>query len=165
MADRQQIKENIKNRSEKAKAAALAPTSNTALQMLRYVVVSLAAAAVDWLVFAACTWIFGETDRFLGIQFKFYFTTISSLLGGIVNYVMSKRWVFNQSKMSNRLMEFLFFTLIGGIGLVLNIVTLKIFADFIGMNARVAKIISIVVVFFSTFFIRKYCLFNDKKKD
>ena len=90
-------------------------------------------------------------------------SVFSSLCAGGVNYLLSTIWVFNQSKVKNKPLEFILFTAIGGIGLLLNVFFLWILTDYIGLYYMFSKVIAMILVFTLIFFIRKYVLFTTKK--
>ena len=48
-------------------------------------------------------------------------SVFSSLCAGGINYLLSTIWVFNQSKVKNKPLEFILFTAIGALGLLLNV--------------------------------------------
>lgn len=149
---------------DKVKSLALAPTDNTWLQIMRYVVVYTLVAIVNWSILYFSTLLFNG-DYLLGsIPLKYLFNVIASLTSGAVNYFASKVWVFNEQNVSSNFIGFLVFTAIGAVGLILDTLTFYIFTDVVNWGDGLAKLISIVVVFFATFFIRKFVLFTDKKR-
>ena len=87
----------------------------------------------------------------------------SSLCAGGINYLLSTIWVFNQSKVKNKPLEFILFTAIGALGLLLNVFFLWILTDCIGLYYMFSKVIAMILVFTLIFFIRKYVLFTTKK--
>ena len=90
-------------------------------------------------------------------------SVFSSLCAGGVNYLLSTIWVFNQSKVKNKPLEFILFTAIGALGLLLNVFFLWILTDCIGLYYMFSKVIAMILVFTLIFFIRKYVLFTTKK--
>lgn len=90
-------------------------------------------------------------------------SVFSSLCAGGVNYLLSTIWVFNQSKVKNKPLEFILFTAIGALGLLLNVFFLWILTDCIGIYYMFSKIVAMILVFTLIFFIRKYVLFTTKK--
>jgi putative flippase GtrA len=87
----------------------------------------------------------------------------SSLCAGGINYLLSTIWVFNQSKVKNKPLEFILFTAIGALGLLLNVFFLWLLTDCIGIYYMFSKVIAMILVFTLIFFIRKYVLFTTKK--
>ncbi len=90
-------------------------------------------------------------------------SVFSSLCAGGINYLLSTIWVFNQSKVKNKPLEFILFTAIGALGLLLNVFFLWILTDCIGLYYMFSKVIAMILVFTLIFFIRKYVLFTTKK--
>ena len=90
-------------------------------------------------------------------------SVFSSLCAGGINYLLCSFWVFNQSKVKNKPLEFILFTAIGGLGLILNVFFLWILTDCIGIYYMFSKIVAMILVFTLIFFIRKYVLFTTKK--
>lgn len=128
-------------------------TDNTLRQILRYVVVCAITAGVDYMLFLLL--------NHIGVYYLIA-TVLSSLCSGLVNYSISKLWVFHQQKIDNRLLEFVCFTALGAIGLAVNVFTMWLFTSIAGCDERVSKIFSIILVFLVMFFSRKYLLFNKK---
>jgi len=89
--------------------------------------------------------------------------TLSFIAGLLVNYFISICWVFTDSKNKNRKIEFLYFGLIGLIGLGLNDILIWFFTDRIGIYYLISKIITAVLVYLWNFFARRYLLFNTNK--
>ena len=90
-------------------------------------------------------------------------SVFSSLCAGGINYLLSTIWVFNQSKVKNKPLEFILFTAIGALGLLLNVFFLWVLTDCIGIYYMFSKVIAMILVFTLIFFIRKYVLFTTKK--
>ena len=90
-------------------------------------------------------------------------SVFSSLCAGGVNYLLSTIWVFNQSKVKNKPLEFILFTAIGALGLLLNVFFLWLLTDCMGIYYMFSKIVAMILVFTLIFFIRKYVLFTTKK--
>ena len=90
-------------------------------------------------------------------------SVFSSLCAGGVNYLLSTIWVFNQSKVKNKPLEFILFTAIGALRLLLNVFFLWLLTDCIGIYYMFSKVIAMILVFTLIFFIRKYVLFTTKK--
>ena len=90
-------------------------------------------------------------------------SVFSSLCAGGINYLLSTIWVFNQSKVKNKPLEFILFTAIGALGLLLNVFFLWLLTDCIGIYYMFSKVIAMILVFTLIFFIRKYVLFTTKK--
>ena len=107
-------------------------TDNTLRQILRYVVVCAITAGVDYMLFLLL--------NHIGVYYLIA-TVLSSLCSGLVNYSISKLWVFHQQKIDNRLLEFVCFTALGAIGLAVNVFTMWLFTSIAGCDERVSKIL------------------------
>lgn len=128
----------------------ISPTNISAYQLVRYLFVGGLAFAVDY----ACLFILvEEADLYYLLS-----AAVSFCLGLIVNYLLSISWVFNRVGKRNRGKEFLFFFLIGLVGLLVNEVIMFCFTDLLKVSYLLSKIISVVVVFFWNFFARKIAL-------
>lgn len=85
---------------------------------------------------------------------------IAFILGLVINYVLSTKWVFSDRKYESKWIEFLFFTFIGIVGLGLNEILIFIVSHNLDKHYMIGKIISTIVVFFWNFLARKYLLFK-----
>jgi putative flippase GtrA len=130
-------------------------TNNPYLQLFRYTFVGGFAFLVD----------FGLLI-FLTEYFHIYYLLsagIAFVVGLVVNYYLSVRWVFNNRVVQNRIVEFLVFALIGMVGLGLNELFLWIFTDKLLIHYIFSKVITTFIVYFWNFFARKLLLFNQQK--
>jgi putative flippase GtrA len=129
-------------------------TNNTLFQLFRYTFVGGFAFLVD----------FG-TLLILTEYFNIHYLLSAGLgfiLGLIVNYFLSIKWVFDNRVMENWLLEFLFFSSIGLIGLGLNELFLWILTDILLIYYLISKLITTFIVYFWNFFARKMLLFNKQ---
>lgn len=127
-------------------------TTNPYLQFFRYGFVSLAALAVD----------FGGLillKEVLGLNY-IAAATISFVAGLITNYLLSKSWVFSSSRLDSPVVEFLLFTGVGIVGLVLNDVILWLMTSHFGLYYIASKLVATAVVFFWNFGARKILIFR-----
>lgn len=137
-------------------------TENTLIQFFRYCFVGGAATVVDW-----------------GLSSLLFFTLfhqsyavlangLSFVAGLLVNYFLSTFWVFRNSKMQSRFMEFLAFAAVGVVGLLLTVGITKLFevtmADVTSAYQIISKVVSTAVAFLWNFFARKYLIFNRKSE-
>ena len=127
-------------------------TNNTFLQFIRYGFVALISLVVD---FGSLVFI----KEILHIHY--ILAAILAFIGGlIVNYTLSRMWVFHSSKLDNRKKEFFIFSVIGIIGLLLTTLILWILTDIFGIYYIISKIIATILIYFWNFGIRKKVLFN-----
>lgn len=130
----------------------VAKTENGILQFFRYGLVATLALIIDLGVLVLLVEI---------IKLNYLIAaSISFGLGLIANYLLSVYWVFHSSKFDDRKREFLLFSAIGLIGLVLNDVSIWFFTARIGLFYVASKLISVIIVFFWNFFMRKCLIFN-----
>lgn len=136
---------------EFAKTILVRPTANGFIQLFRYGGVAVIALAVD---------IGGLILLKEVFHFHYLLAATLSFCGGmVVNYILSKLWVFSEAKIANRTREFAIFAAIGVVGLMFNDLILWVFTSFVGFHYLGSKIIATGVVFFWNFFARKRLLF------
>lgn len=123
------------------------------VQLLRYSVVGGVAFLVDY----GSLWLLTEM---VGLH-HLVSAAIAFILGLICNYVISTAWVFGESKVNNRLVEFTVFSIIGVVGLGFNELIIYFFTDVCGLHYMLSKIISTVIIFFWNFFARRFILFKS----
>ena len=136
-------------------------TENTYIQFFLYLFVGGLATVVDWGVsFILFKFVFGE-------RYAVAANSISFVAGLVVNYVISTFWIFSNSKVKSKLMEFLGFAAIGLVGLFMTMGITKLFeiwlADKTSLFQILAKIVSTAAAFFWNFFARKILLFSKKE--
>lgn len=137
---------------EKIQSVFKGKTNNTLLQLFRYTFVGGVAFLVDL-----------GTLFFLTEYFNIHYLVsagIAFIFGLTINYLISVVWVFNSRAVENRVLEFLLFTLIGLVGLVLNELFLWILTDMLVIYYLLSKVISTFIVYFWNFFARKIVLFR-----
>lgn len=122
-------------------------------QLMRYAVVGGVAFVVDY----GSLWLLTE----LAGLHHLVSTAIAFVLGLTCNYLISTAWVFGESKVRNRWLEFSAFALIGIVGLGLNELIIYLCTDICGLHYMLSKIISTALVFFWNFFARRFLLFKS----
>lgn len=132
----------------------VAPTDNTLLQLFRYGFVGGVAFVVDYGSLYVLT-------EFLSVPYL-WSAAIAFILGLVTNYLLSISWVFKKNATMQRWQEFLFFAIIGVIGLGFNELIMYVGTDMLHLHYMLSKLISTVIVFFWNFFARKYLLFNKR---
>lgn len=138
-------------------------TENTLIQFFRYIFVGGLATVVDWGVsYLLFRFVFHE-------QYAVAANSISFVAGLVVNYIISTFWIFSNSKVKNKLVEFLGFAAIGLVGLLLTMGITKLFeiwlADKTSLFQILAKVVSTAAAFFWNFFARKILLFSKKEEN
>jgi putative flippase GtrA len=129
----------------------VAPVENTLLQLPRALVASALAALLDMAVLVALVQLLGWHPLFA--------VTVSYLLGGVLQYVLSALWVFPAAPQSVPL-GFLAFTVLSLGGLVVTWLTMFGLNDVAQVNYAVAKVVALGLAFCWNFFSRKYLLFR-----
>ena len=122
-------------------------TDNTFIQFFRYLFVGGFAAVVN----IGFLYIFTEV-------FHIYYVIsniLSFTLGLVVNYLLSKKFVFQEETKISKTKEFLIYAIIGIIGLGIDTLLIYIFTDVLSMYYMLSKIISTAVVFIWNFGARK----------
>lgn len=139
-------------------------TENTLIQFFRYCFVGGAAFLVDFAVsYLLFRFVFGEQKSFGWVA-----NSLSFVAGLAVNYLISTFWIFNNSKVENKFVEFLSFAAIGVVGLLITIGITKLFEIWLGDKTSlfqiIAKLVATAVSFLWNFFARKFLLYNKKKE-
>ena len=134
-------------------------TDSTFVQFFRYFLVGGFATIVDWLVsFLLFFYAFSGSYAILA-------NALSFIIGLITNYTLSTIWVFGDSNVDSRLKEFLIFSAIGVVGLIITILITMFFENELAgateFYQMIAKITSTAVAFLWNFFARKYILYNN----
>lgn len=119
------------------------------MKIIRYGFVALLAAAADMAALYVSTPI-------LGLPYLSG-TAVGFLAGLLVNYLLSIRFVFagERHKEQKTSVEFAVYTLIGGIGLILSLLLMRLFVGTIGMPVMYAKAVTTGLVFFWNYFGRR----------
>ncbi len=127
-------------------------------QMIRYAFVGGAATVADW----GCLFILHDM---LKIQILLA-TAIACFAGILVNYFLSKRFVFKQEIGIKKRYEFMMHAIIGLIALGFNILLMYVLNILLGIYYMISKVIVTAVVFVWNFAARKmlYVVF-EKKED
>ncbi len=129
-------------------------TDSFYIQFFRYIFVGGTAFIVD----------FGFLYFFSDICGIYYLISaiLSFIISVLVNYVMSTKWVFNQDKIDNKVVEFNLFIIISTIGLVFTEILLYFFTDIVGLYYLISKIISAIIVLFWNFIARRVMFYGKE---
>jgi len=121
-------------------------------QFVRYFGVALVGLAVD----------FGTLVLLHEVAGVYYlYAAIAGFVAGlIVNYTLSSRYVFKDSKLSSRWMEFVSFGMIGLVGLGLLSASMWLLTDVMHVHYILSKVLATVVVFIWNFVGRKALYHN-----
>jgi putative flippase GtrA len=126
------------------------------LQLLKYALVGGAAFLLDFSLLYLLT-------EYLHFHY-IVSATIAFIAGLLFNYGLSVRWVFRERALSSKLAEFLVFSLIGVIGLLLNDGLIWSLTEVGKLHYLLSKVLAAVVVFFWNFFARRQVLFISRSK-
>jgi putative flippase GtrA len=118
----------------------------------KYLLVSVAALAVDYALLAGLT-------RVAGVEWQIA-AAASFTAGLFVNYALSVTLVFKERRVKSRGLEFLGFFIIGALGLGLNELVMKYFVELIHLDPLLAKIPATGVGFVFNFVARRALLFT-----
>ena len=130
-------------------------TENSLVQLFRYAFVGGLAFLVDFGVLVALTEWFGV--------YYLHSAAIAFLTGLTTNYLLSVFWVFQTSTVSNPLVEFVIFGVLGLIGLGLNQFLIYFFTEQVGFHYTLSKGIATATAFLWNFASRKLILFSIKR--
>ena len=122
-------------------------------ELVRYGLVSILALSIDFGTLIVCTESFG-----------FHYLLSAALafsLGVMVAYALSVSWAFKVRSCPSRRRELAIFVGIGIAGLGLNAFVMWNGTEVVGLHYLVSKMLSVVLVFFFNYGLRKTLLFSD----
>ena len=126
--------------------------NDTRVQVVRYTIVGGLAFVVDFGT------LFGLTEW---LSFHYLASAaIAFVLGLLVNYELSVRWVFARRTVDRKLVEFTIFAGIGVVGLALTEVLLWVFTERVGLHYLASKLLTAFFVYLWNFLVRKFILFR-----
>ena len=128
--------------------------NNTFIQFFRYLFVGGFAFLID----SGLLYILTE---YAHLHYLFS-ATFGFIFGLVINYLLSKIWVFSSNTIKKQWVEFIVFSLIGIVGLGLNNLFLWIFTDYCSIHYMLSKVLTTIIVFFWNFLARKFILFNSE---
>lgn len=146
----------------KFKDLMLTPTDNGFIKFFRYCFVGGIAFVVDYLAFTLTCLALGVGDIITAIG-----TTVGFICGVIVNFLLSKKFVFTENATRTSLKgEFLWYFIIGAVGWGLNVLLMMIFTSWIfSINRYIAKIIVAIIVLVYNYTARKLILYSGSPKN
>ncbi len=151
----------------KFKEKLLDKSDSTMIQFLRSLVVGGIATAVDIGVAMLFVYAFKMNEQLAA--------AIGFIFGLAVNYLLSALWIFEKSKVTNRLGEFITFAVIGAIGLAIKLGLITLFEwlmrgayfetwVFANLNELIRNGVATVLVFVYNFAARKLILYRNNTK-
>ncbi len=134
-------------------------TDDSRIQIVRNAIVESIRIGVNALV------LFLMTDLILGADYLEINTLVASMLSGLLNFALSTIWVFHKRQKSGNILRFIVFTLIGAVGLGLNVGITSLLTKICGIHYLVSNLIAQAVVFFFNFFMRKKIVYTLMSKE
>ena len=129
-------------------------TDNIFLQFFRFIFVGGTAFLIDFFIYFALV-------QFLNVNYLIS-AAIAFFISVLANYYLSTSWVFNQSQIENRTIEFNIFLAISFVGLIFTEILLYVFTDMFSINYLWSKIFASILVLFWNFSARRV-MFYEKK--
>lgn len=144
------------------KALFLSPTQNGFVKFFRYCFVGGIAFIVDYTVFSITCILLGKSNLITVLA-----TTLGFCCGLIVNFLLSKKFVFTENASCNtKHGEFIWYTIIGIIGWGLNVLLMLVATDWIfQINRYIAKIIVALIVLVYNYVARKIILYSKNESN
>jgi putative flippase GtrA len=118
----------------------------------KYLFFSIMATIADIIVLYLLT-------NFVGIYYLIS-ASISYIIGMIIAFFGNLKYTFKRNHNKKVYNQFISFTIISLIGLVLNLVLMKLFTDYIGIWYIYSKIIAVLIIFFIKYFAHKKFVFE-----
>jgi len=127
-------------------------TENTYIQFFRYFFVGGFAFVVDFAL------LYILTDKLK--MFYLFSATIAFIVGIIVNFILSKLWIFQKKALVNKYLEFGIFGAVGIVGLGLNNLIMWFLTSKLGLYYLLSKLVATAIVYIWNFGARKYILYK-----
>jgi putative flippase GtrA len=124
------------------------------LRLVRYLAAGGTAFIVDY-----------ATLLFLTEGFGIYYlwsATLGFILGGLVCYMLSLKWVFEERRFDRRSREISLFMIIGIIGLGLNNLLLWLFTDGAQIPYQYGKLLAAGIILLFNYYSRLYLVFTAR---
>ena len=129
-------------------------TDNIFLQFFRFIFVGGTAFLIDFFIYFALV-------QFLNVNYLIS-AAIAFFISVLANYYLSTSWVFNQSQIENRTIEFNIFLAISFVGLIFTEILLYVFTDMFSINYLWSKIFASILVLFWNFSARRVMFYGKK---
>lgn len=128
-------------------------TDNLWIQFFRYIFVGGTAFIIDFSIYSILV--------LNGLHYLIS-AIIAFIISVLANYLLSTKWVFNQSSNFNKKLEFNLFIIISTMGLGFTEILLYIFTDSLMINLIISKIIVAIIVLFWNFAARRVIFYWKK---
>ena len=129
-------------------------TDNIFLQFFRFIFVGGTAFLIDFFIYYSLI-------EFFGVEYLIS-AAIAFFISVLANYYLSTSWVFNQSQIENRAIEFNLFLAISIVGLIFTEILLYIFVDMCSLDYIISKILASILVLFWNFSARRVMFYGKK---
>lgn len=140
------------------KALFFKPSTNSYIQVFRYLFVGGVAFVVD----GGSLWLF---ESLLNFHYLIA-TAIAFIFGLITNFCLAKTFVFNAEKAKfNVVTEFISYGLIGLVGLLLTMGLMFIGVDIFSLPVMITKCFAVIIVLFWNYGARKIIIYKDGEKN
>lgn len=120
--------------------------------MIRFIIAGASCAVIEFLAFE----IFMNHLKMMYLMAN----VISIVIAVIVNYMLSRAFVFGKSKYSN-FSEITSFIVFAMLALLLNQLILWICVSFMNFDVRISKVLAICIVTMHNYFTKKYIIFKS----
>ena len=129
-------------------------TDHVFLQFFRFIFVGGTAFLIDFFIYFALV-------EFAHINYLIA-ATIAFFISVLANYYLSTSWVFNQTQIENKALEFNVFLSIIIVGWIFTEILLYVFTDLCSINYLWSKIIASILVLFWNFSARRVMFYGKK---
>jgi len=127
-------------------------TQKLTIQVFRYLIVSGVSLLVDTAVLTGLTELAG---------LHYLVSAVAGYLTGlVVNYILSRVWVFHSSKLQSKTAEFAIFAVIGLVGMGINELILWGWVSLLGLHYVYGRLVSAVIGYTWKYAARKWLLFR-----
>ena len=131
----------------------ISPTKNVVIQFFRYLFIGGIATIVDWSILFILT-------EFIFIHYLLS-AIIAFIAGLIINFILSKLFVFKSNEVSmNLTIEFTIYSIIGIVGLSITELIIFIFTNYIELYYMLSKMIATIIVLFWNYIARKLIIYK-----
>lgn len=127
-------------------------------QLLREAILYCAASAVGLAVDVCLLWILVER---VGLHYLMA-ASLAFIAGTAVVYLASIRAIFRHRRLADARLEFSTFAAIGLLGMLVNLIVLRVAVEALNVHYLAGKMLSVVFTFTINFGLRRYLLFSER---
>ena len=129
------------------------------IEFIRYGLVGAVSTVLDYVFLNISAVLMGNRSDLLWLA-----TAIGFCVGLVNGYYMNSRWTFKYNTRGQEAKKFSQFAIISLVGLGLTEVIVLYFANSLGLDKNIAKLIAVIIVFFWNYFGNKFWTFQKVKK-